>query len=337
MLLLTVIQLAGRGYAARMNNKYLLFSAMLLPLGACCSTSGLFTLSGTGEEAVVSDGRTSFEQAGIEWLPDGEGGRLEFEPALYNAFATDAAFWTMDVNGKLRELEGDGEWVIPDEIWYSATEIVGDAEQVWVAGLGDEERLEIGYFDGQDWATFQWDHDGDGLSISNLALQDGQAQLLIETYYDADYRIEEQLVSCDSADCTLSSPGMTPDIKMSASDFQGGGDGALWRLTEGYAQDGDDYVGILSRQDGCELEVPPGLQALTSSSDGVTAWGWTGKGAVQWTFASDCSVDELLLEKTVGSDGSTDGRSFGDRFVVGTRRPLKRTEKANASEESCAG
>ena len=65
-----------------MNNKYLLFSAMLLPLSACCSTSGLFTLAGVGDQATVSDGKTSLEQNQFEWLPDGDGGRLEFEPAL---------------------------------------------------------------------------------------------------------------------------------------------------------------------------------------------------------------------------------------------------------------
>ena len=243
----------------------------------------------------------------------------------------------MDVNGKLRELESDGEWVIPDDIWYSATEIAGDSEQVWVAGLGDDERLEIGYFDGQDWATFQWDHDGDSLSISNLTLLDGKAQLLVDTFYEADFSSVEQIVRCDGADCSFVSPGMSSDRTMSLSDFQAGGDGALWRLREGWAQEGDDYVALLSRQDGCELDVPTGLQVLTSAADGVTAWGWTEKGAVQWKVGSDCSAEETLLEKTVGSDGSSNGRSFGDRFLVDTRRPLGRFEKAESSQESCAG
>lgn len=320
-----------------MNNKYLLFSAMLFPLSACCSTSGLFTLSGDADQATVSDGSTSLEQNQFDWLPDGDGGRLEFAPVLYNAHSSASALWTMDVNGKLRELESDGEWVIPDDIWYSATEIAGDSEQVWVAGLGENERLEIGYFDGQDWATFQWDHDGDSLAISNLTMLDGKAQLLVDTFYEADFSSVEQIVSCDGADCSFISPGMSSDRTMSLSDFQAGGDGALWRLREGWAQEGDDYVALLSRQDGCELDVPTGLQVLTSAADGVTAWGWTEKGAVQWKVGSDCSAEETLLEKTVGSYGSSNGRSFGDRFLVDTRRPLGRLENAESSQESCAG
>ena len=326
----------------------MLFRSFLASLlTGCCSNSALFTLAGDAEQAQVSPGARDYFAVQLAWLPDGDGGRVDFAPELYSAHHSAEAFWTMDVDGVLRELDGDQELIIPDEYWVSATEVVGDAEQAWVAGLQskmldgeldyENQVLDVGYWDGQAWNGFQWDPGGASLYISNLVLQDGRATILVESYETGSDAYSHQQLSCVGADCTLSEPQMSLDRSMSHSDLQVGGDGGLWSLTEGYANDGEEYMAILSSESGCEIQVDEGLQALTPTASGVRAWGWKGAGAVQLDVGSDCETDETLLERTKGSDGSSEGRSFGDIFTIGTHRSLRRFQSAEVMEESCIG